>query len=345
LSFAGVLLFIANVISGRRAIDRTIMLLVVGGALLSLEALYEWRTHDNLFDRLDTWVPILHKDPSEVIPPLRGGMTRARASAQHPIAFGAALVMLLPLALYLYQRTRQKLWMGIAGIVVLGALVTISRTAATMLGAELVTFLVLKRRETVRMLPMLLPLILCAQVAIPGTLGTFRAILFPSQGLVAEEQQGEGTGTGRLKDVPMALEQFSRKPLFGQGFGTRFTDSTEKLHNAQILDDQWLSSLLEIGAVGVAGLMWMLFRSVRRLGRRAKRLEGDDGWLMASLAASLVAFGVGMLTFDAFSFIQATFIFYILVGLSAAVIHMTEDRRLAAARRAAPRQAAAPAGA
>ena len=40
---------------------------------------------------------------------------RARGSAQHPIALSAALVMLVPLAFYLYQRYRRYFWLGCAG--------------------------------------------------------------------------------------------------------------------------------------------------------------------------------------------------------------------------------------
>ena len=44
------------------------------------------------------------------------------------------------------------------------------------------------------------------------------------------------------------------------------------------------------------------------------------GLLLASLAASVAAYGVGMLTFDAFSFIQVTFLLFILVGLGSALL-------------------------
>ena len=41
---------------------------------------------------------------------------------------------------------------------------------------------------------------------------------------------------------------------------------------------------------------------------------------MAALAASVIAFGVGMLTFDAFAFIQVTFLFFMLLALGAAAL-------------------------
>ena len=56
----------------------------------------------------------------------------------------------------------------------------------------------------------------------------------------------------------------------------------------------------------------------------------------AGLAASITGFGVGMLTFDAFSFTQVTFVFWILLGLSAAMLRINEEMR-AEVRELAPR--------
>ena len=53
----------------------------------------------------------------------------------------------------------------------------------------------------------------------------------------------------------------------------------------------------------------------------------DDDWLFAALAASVASFAVGMLTFDAFSFTQVTFIFWILLGLSADSLRISGRRR------------------
>ena len=47
---------------------------------------------------------------------------------------------------------------------------------------------------------------------------------------------------------------------------------------------------------------------------------------MAALAASLAAFAVGMLTFDAFSFIQVTFLAFILLGLGGVMLPPERER-------------------
>ncbi len=72
----------------------------------------------------------------------RGTGVRARGSAQHPIALGAALVMLRPArASTCASATARRIWLGCAALLTLGALSTGSRTGTTMLIALLVSFL------------------------------------------------------------------------------------------------------------------------------------------------------------------------------------------------------------
>jgi O-antigen ligase len=85
------------------------------------------------------------------------------------------------------------------------------------------------------------------------------------------------------------------------------------------LDDQWLGTLLETGALGFAGWAWFVFRAVRRFGAEAERDDSDRGWLLTSLAAAVAAYAVGMFTYDAFAFIRVTFLF-IFVGLGSALL-------------------------
>ena len=59
---------------------------------------------------------------------LRGGRLRVHASAQHPIALGVALTMVVPIAVVLAQHARDRrlattLWLVGAGFCTLGALV------------------------------------------------------------------------------------------------------------------------------------------------------------------------------------------------------------------------------
>ena len=241
--------------------------------------------------------------------------------------WAAMLVMILPISVYL-TRTRGRHWLVASVLLFLGALATGSRTALTMILAEFVLFLIVKPRETKRLLPLLVPAIVVVHVAAPGAIGGLKAALFPKGGIIAEQTQLAANANtqlagGRIRQIrPMVIEA-SHYPFFGEGLGTRITGFDVIQRNAPILDNQWLNNLLDVGYIGFALWIWLFVRAIRMLLRRARVASDDpDEWLFLGLAASILALAVGMLTFDAFSFTQVFFVFWILLGLSAAVLSM-----------------------
>jgi polysaccharide biosynthesis protein PslJ len=317
LSYILVLYLIVSVIRSRKALDRLIAVLVAGGGILAVLTIIESRTGYNLFDHLSGVVPFLHLVETPRID-ARGARLRALASAQHPIALGAALVMLVPLAIYLARRQGRRLWWILGALLAMGAMATVSRTAIVMLLVIILVYLWLRPRETKRLWPLIIPVLIISHVALPGTLGSLKDAFFPSGGLVAEQQSGANTyGSGRLADFGPGLSDFAKQPLLGKGYGTSITDQDRA--NAPILDDQWLGTLLETGIVGAFGWAWLFTRVVRRLGRAAKADDSADGWLFAGIAASVLAFAVGMWTYDAFSFIQVTILMFMLIAFASAL--------------------------
>ena len=220
LSFVLVMYFVASIVTTRRQVDGILMLMVGGGTVVALLSIIEWRTGYNAFNHLH--IPGLRLDPTAASgPPTRGLRTRAYASAQHPIALASALVLLLPLAVYLYRRYRKLAWMGCAAALTLGALATVSRTAAVMLFVELLVFLWVKRAETVRLLPMLLPLFVACQILLPGTLGHVQGSAVSrkrnrrrAEGRRRQRQRASGrsrAGADRSSRVPRSLVRASER--------------------------------------------------------------------------------------------------------------------------------------
>jgi hypothetical protein len=288
---------------------------------LPVAAIVESRTGFNPFDHLSRVAPFLQESGERLSDRLndRAGRLRAYGSAQHSIALGAALAMLFPFAVYLGYRRHKRRWWLCAGLLGLGALATVSRTAALMLVVEAITLVILKPAVARRLWPLALPFLVVMHVAMPGTIGAFKSSFFPEGGLIAEQKSGAGTyGSGRIADLGPGLKEWSATPLVGQGYGTRITVRADPKVNAPILDNQWLALLLETGVVGVAAMGWILVRTVRRTGRRARRDDSDEAWLMAAFTASIGAFAIGMFTYDTFSFIQVTFLLFLLLGLVSA---------------------------
>jgi polysaccharide biosynthesis protein PslJ len=332
LSFVLVFYLTATAIRRLDEVDYLAKVLVGGGAVVALFAIIEGRTNFNVFNHLSRVMPFLI-DQGDVggFDRVGTGKLRVFASAQHPIALSAALVMLIPLALYLARRYRQRRWMLCALALVAASAAAVSRTGIVMLIVVGVVFLWLRPRETRRLWPALLLAPLVIHFALPGTLGAIKNSFFPAGGLVAQQKVQPGTGgSGRLADLGPALREWSHQPLFGEGFATRVVDAPSVSApvpggpgldpNARILDDQWLGTLLETGALGAFGWLWLFGRAIKRFGAEARRDDSERGWLLASITAGVAAYAVGMLTYDAFAFIQVTFLLFIFLGLGAALL-------------------------
>jgi O-antigen ligase len=318
-------------VTRRRDLDLLIRVLVLGGVVVTVLALYEGRTGVNYFDRLGTIFPPLRLDQPVILNETdlggRGGRLRVFASAEHPIALSAALAMLVPLGIYLAKRDGDWRWWVATGLMVVGVISTVSRTGVLMLVAIGIAYACMKPREVWRALPMLLPLLVAMNLLVPGALGGLKSAFFPPGGLVAEQQYGEGEyGSGRIADLGPGLAEWRKQPIFGQGYGTRISDLDDPRQNAGILDNQWLGSLLETGILGAGLLLWLFMRTVRRLGRMARRDDSAHGWLLAGLAAAIAGFAAGMFTFDAFNFTQVTFLAFIFIGLAVAALRPEAHR-------------------
>jgi hypothetical protein len=325
LSFLLVVFMTASLVRSIRDLDFLIQVLVVCGTSLAGFALFEAVSGYNLFNHLTGVLPFLRSEPlpfslSNALADNRGGRLRVYASAQDPIALSAVLVMLVPLAVYLAATDRRRvLWSACAGILLLGAIAPLSRTGIVMMIVIGAVFAWLRPQQTRRMWPALLPGFLVLHLILPGSIGALESAFFPAGGIIAQQQSGAGTGgSGRLADVGPSLAEWSRAPMLGEGYGTRIVDGPTP--NAPILDDEWLGLLLETGVCGVGAWLWLYGRVLRRLVSAARTDRSRHGLLCTALTASIASYAIGMLTYDAFSFIQVTLVLFFLLGLGSAAI-------------------------
>jgi O-antigen ligase/polysaccharide polymerase Wzy-like membrane protein len=317
ISFVLVLYVVVSVARSFEALDFLIRVLTAGGAIVGATTIWESRTGYNVYNHLSAVIPVLHLVDIPTIGQ-DGRGDRAYASAQHAIPLGAALVLLIPLAIYLAQRSGHRRWSLCGGLLVIGSLATYSRTSVLMLVSMALVYAKLRPQSLRRFWPALVPALLAIHLLVPGTLGTLKNSFFPAGGLIAQQQAGAGTaGSGRLADLGPGFHEAAKSPLFGEGFGTRIVEGP--LANANILDNQWLVTLLETGVLGLIAWVWLFTRTIRRLSREAKDDDSPRGWLAVGLAASIFAYATSMVTYDAFSFIQVTLILFILLAFAAAL--------------------------
>jgi hypothetical protein len=326
LSFLVAFLLITSTIRHRDEIDAIVRTLVIGGAIVAVAALIEGKTHHNYFNDLHRWIPVLH-DTGQDKYNYRGGRLRVRASSQHPIALAGALLLTVPLAIYVSRRAisaaRSRLWLGAALLLTAGALATVSRTAVLMLLAMTITALVFRPRQVLRRWPVLIVLLALTHFTAPGAIGHLYDAFNPKQGLVNQQSvRTSQQGSGRLADFGPGLHRWSQKPLFGRGLGTSATTAEPSALDASgttgirvIYDDQYLSTLISLGGLGFVGVIWFLWGAVRKLGRAVSRPAGHSDDLLLACTASTAAFAAGMFTYDAFSFVQVSLLFFVICGL------------------------------
>jgi O-antigen ligase len=315
LSVVIVFYFVVSVVRTLAQVLAILKLLVAGSSVLAVLAMIESRTGWSPFQHLDH-LPLLQ--PTASFTGQTRGTIRALGSAEHPIALGALFVIVAPLALYLAIRFGRWWWANVV-ILMAGTFATVSRTAVLMAVVATLVFLVLRFRETWRFAPLLIPMLVIVHFVVPGALGAVKYSFSPPGGLVAEQSNDEIVeGSGRVADIGPSLDLFRAQPILGYGYGTLQTSGPDA--NARILDNQWLSSLLNVGLVGVLSLLWLFTRFVREVGRRARHLRTVDGWLLVALVASVVAFAAGMFTYDAFVFTQATFVLFVILALGSVLV-------------------------
>jgi hypothetical protein len=332
---------LASVIRTRETIDRILCFLVCAGCVEGFGAILQRTTKFNLFDHLHRVLPMFTFNlAAEAGAMLRNGHFRALASAGHPIELACVMAMLTPIAAYLAIR-RGRVWWAALPFLLLGNLSSGSRTGIIGLLVILIAFLCLRPRETFRCWPALIPTLLVVQVLMPGAISSSINAFFPKGGLIAQQSQtfaahGQVQQASRLSRIgPQLHEVFAKhNAFFGEGYGTRVigrtsTDASSVVaakqalssQNAQILDDQWLSNLLETGLLGFAAWMWLFTRVIRKLCARARVERGTpEGWLPVALAASVACYAVSMYFYDAWGFMQGTIVLWLLLGCTSGLL-------------------------
>ncbi len=338
LSFLLAFVLICSTLETLADVDAAVTALVLGGAIVAIAAIYESRTFHNYFNELGNWIPFLDYQ-GRGNETTRAGRLRVRASSQHPIALGAVLAMCVPLAMYVTSRATTKahrwLWLGIGFVILTGALSTLSRTVVVMLVVMTVFALWLRRRAVVRLWPVLVAIPLLVPLIAPGALRTLYGALTPEGGLIAEQEERAGAkGSGRVADLGPGFELWLEAPALGPGPGTGVTRDDATTGGAStlstprdddranpvpktgtIFDNQYMLSLVTVGALGLAAIVWFVWGSVVKLAGAARRRLDGPGDLLAACAIACAGFAAGMFTYDTFAFVQVTLVFYVIAAL------------------------------
>jgi O-antigen ligase len=308
--------------------DRDVMLLVMlltwSGVVVAFFAVIERVSRLNVFLLLGDLLPLtLLREGGDVS---RAGVARAFGSAQHPIALAVALCILIPLAVYLAKyavwprnEINRKIVYALAIVMLFGGvLAAISRTAVVVLGVMFLVTLVFHPRVAGVLFALAFPVVLLAAAVLPKVFESMVLSFLDVDTLVASQYTSAGMGgAGRLADLEPALREVAKLPFFGSGFGSRIVIGDEA--NAFILDNQFLGTLMETGALGVLGLAVFLLVPPILLLRFAftQAAERRHAALALALAVAMAGYIAAIFFYDAFGFFQTFFILCMLLAAGA----------------------------
>ncbi|MCZ2803680.1 hypothetical protein O2W18_01015 [Modestobacter sp. VKM Ac-2983] len=313
-------------------------LLVLAALVVALSVAVEAVTGTNVFLLLDRVLPLQLLADAPVV--TRAGTTRALGSANHPIALSVVLAMLLPVAVFLSRyspwprspEARRVLYLGTAVALVLAGLLTGSRTLVVMLVVMAALVFFTHWTLFVRLLLGAAPFGLVAVLLIPGVvLGLVRSFLDPQE-LIASQYSSPGwRGSGRLADLGPSLVEAQDALVLGTGVGSRIIDGPDT--NALILDNQYLSTLLESGLVGLLAMAVMLVLPAVVMVRHTRdaRLPSAERHLALALACAFGGYAASAFFFDAFAFQQTFMLFLLLLAVGSWLVTSARARRTPAA--------------
>lgn len=227
----------------------------------------------------------------------------------HGLAATTMLIVVMPFALVrvLEARSRRQWWLNaIAFALMLVAAASTDRKTALLVPIAVVVYLTLYRPKAVlRLAPLgLVAMVGLVHFASPGSLGT---VISPNSGL------SSSSSTHRLGDFSTVTPDVLAHPLLGRGFGTL---NPERPDQFRINDDEYLDEIWEVGVLGVLAYLGMIVAPIV-IARPAIRSRAPNvSSLTLAASAGCVAYLVVSALFDALSFPQAPYMFFLVAALT-----------------------------
>ncbi len=313
----GVLLVTSDSMASRERLTALLHRLTLFGSFMSIVGLLQFVTGQQLVDRIS--IPGLTWN-ADVTLEQRNGFARPAGTATHPLEFGLAVCMLLPIALHIAFDTTSRIptWRRYFPVVALGLAIPLSLSRSAIISvAVILAFLVPTWTPRIRWIAgaMIIAGLIGTYLTVPGFLGTFRGLF---TGL-----SDDSSILSRTDSYAMVFQYWARSPIVGRGLGT-FNNTY------RILDNQYLGLLIDTGLLGIFAILLLTIGGVvRSMTIRHRSADERTRSLAVALAASIAAATVANGFFDGFAFPIFGGLLFLCLGLvdaNAAVAERTESR-------------------
>jgi O-antigen ligase len=250
---------------------------------------------------------------------MRGSGIRVASTTTHYIELAAFLAIVLPFAIHFAtfsrRRGRRRLALVMTAVIAAGIAATISRTGIL---AVVLMFAVLFPVWTWRMRYN----ITTVGFVLLGLLGGASPSLLNTMFSLFDDPSKNPAFTVRADRYPLVFGYVAQRPWLGRGTGTWVAPQY------QILDNQWLDTLLSNGVVGVVALAALHITAITLAVlalRRSSTIEQRH--LCAGLISTQVIALVVAGTFDSMSFSTYTIMLGLCTGLCGTVWRLTHPAR------------------
>jgi O-antigen ligase len=145
-------------------------------------------------------------------------------------------------------------------------------------------------------------------VGSPGSLGT---VFTPTAGL------SSASTNHRATDFESVTPDVLARPLLGRGFGT--LDPTHP-KQFRINDNEYIDEVWQVGILGLLAYLWMILSPIVMARRAIRSKDPEVAPLALAASAGCVAYLVVNALFDAMSFAQAPYMFFMIAALTTVAV-------------------------
>lgn len=261
---------------------------------------------------------------------------RAQSTFGHPILFGSALAMAIPMALYLVSSARNSvhkalLWSGLL-LMFVCAYKTSSRGPWLALGLSLVALLASSKTRVRRYLIVVCLLAAFVLVARPGVWQTIQSDYLSTMN--KNSSQGESyqyrfalyslAARELGKSLPRAIWGYGPESFFFLGIVGEFNG---RMMSYESCDSSIAALLIETGYVGLTIILLLLYKALRRTYRAYRSLPAPDNAVCMIFFVNIATFCFMMTNVAIFGWGQENIMFWIVVALAMIYPYLVKSER------------------
>jgi polysaccharide biosynthesis protein PslJ len=257
------------------------------------------------------WLPVVED---------RGSAIRVASTTSHYIEMAAYLALILPFAIHfaIFSRRPKRRWMAILATVIIAAGIasTVSRTGIVSLAIMVIALVPLWTWRMRYNIGVLIAILFAGgTVASPGLLHTLLHLF--------DNPSKDSSIAVRYERYPLAFKYIGQRPWLGRGTGTWVSPQY------QIMDNQWLETLLSNGIIGAAAYAALHITAITVAWMALRRSpEPEVRHLCAALISTQFMGLVVAATFDSLAFLTFATTLALTIGLCGAVWRLTHPARM-----------------